>query len=92
MPTNVGKVAILKKLKNVTGGIMSVSVRINDTFYQEAKSQAQAELRSIPNQIEYWARIGKTALDNPDLSIEAIKEIIIAKHQASEPFEFRQDD
>jgi len=33
---------------------MSASVRINDSFYEEAKSQAKAELRSIPNQIEYW--------------------------------------
>lgn len=41
---------------------MSVSVRINEDFYQEANSQAKAELRSIPNQIEYWARIGKAAL------------------------------
>ncbi|WP_178862521.1 TA system antitoxin ParD family protein [Thiomicrorhabdus cannonii] len=68
---------------------MTTSVRINDEFYLEAKSQAKAELRSIPNQIEYWARIGKTALENPELSIEAIKSLLLSKHQESEPFEFR---
>lgn len=68
---------------------MSTSVRINDAFYEEAKSQAKAELRSIPNQIEYWARIGKATLDNPEMSVEAIKELMIAKNQTSEPFEFR---
>lgn len=69
---------------------MSTSVRINDAFYSEAKSQAKAELRSIPNQIEYWARIGKTAIENPDMSIEAIKELLIAKYQDAELFEFRE--
>lgn len=28
---------------------------------------ARAECRSIPHQIEFWAKIGKCALDNPDL-------------------------
>ena len=71
---------------------MSTSVRINDEFYQEAKSQAQAELRSIPNQIEYWARIGKAAIENPDLSVEAIKALMLAKHQTDEPFEFNESN
>jgi hypothetical protein len=69
---------------------MSTSVRINDSFYEEAKSQAKAELRSIPNQIEYWARIGKVALDNPEMSIEAIKELMMARNQTSESFNFRE--
>lgn len=29
---------------------MSTIVRFNDSFYEEAKLQAKAELRSIPNQ------------------------------------------
>ncbi|MDR9498727.1 MAG: hypothetical protein RI556_06090 [Hydrogenovibrio sp.] len=71
---------------------MSTSIRINDAFYQEAKSQAKAELRSIPNQVEYWARIGKTAMENPELSIDAIKSLLIARHQDAEPFEFRDSE
>ena len=71
---------------------MSTSVRINDEFYQEAKSQAQVELRSIPNQIEYWARIGKAAIENPELSVEAIKALMVAKHQTAEPFEFNESN
>jgi len=70
---------------------MSVSIRIDDAFYQEAKSQAKAEFRSIPNQVEYWARIGKIALENPELSIEAIQGLLVARHQEAEPFEFRED-
>ena len=49
---------------------MSVSIRVNDELYNLAKTQAKAELRTIPSQIEYWARIGRTAMANPDLPIE----------------------
>ena len=39
------------------------------TVYNEAKKMAVAESRSVPNQIETWAKIGKYALDTPDLTI-----------------------
>jgi hypothetical protein len=70
---------------------MSVSVRIDETIYEEAKNAAQAEFRSIPQQIEFWAKVGKCALDNPDLPIEFIKDIIAAKRlskSVAEPFKF----
>lgn len=50
---------------------------------------ARSECRSIPNQIEFWAKIGKCALDNPDLPVEFIKDILISKNQdfsLAEPF------
>ena len=59
------------------------------------KRLARAECRSIPNQIEFWARIGKCALDNPDLPIEFIKDLLISKNQdrsLAEPFEFEEND
>lgn len=70
---------------------MSISIRIDEIIYKAAKKTAAAEFRSIPNQIEYWAMIGKCALDNPDLPIEFIKDVLIAKHldkSLAEPFEF----
>ncbi|MBE8189764.1 MAG: hypothetical protein HAW58_02595 [Candidatus Thioglobus sp.] len=67
---------------------MSISIRVNENLYDQAKIQARAELRTIPNQIEYWARIGHAALDNPDLSIEMVEKILIAKNEANEPFDF----
>ena len=45
---------------------MGVPIRIDEEIYEEAKRVAKAECRSVPQQIEYWARIGKCALDNPD--------------------------
>lgn len=71
---------------------MGVPIRIDEEIYNEAKKTARAECRSIPDQIEYWAMIGKNALDNPDLPIEFVKELLIAKHQdrsLAEPFHIK---
>ena len=68
---------------------MSLSIRIEETIYNQAKKTAASEFRSIPNQIEYWATIGKCALDNPDLPVEFIRDVLIAKNQErslAEPF------
>jgi len=70
---------------------MGVPIRINDAIYHEAKKIAKAECRSIPNQIEFWAQIGKCALDNPDLPIEFVRELLISKNMdrsLAEPFNF----
>lgn len=70
---------------------MSTAIRINDSLYQDAKELATAEFRSVPEQIEYWATIGKLALENPDLPIEFIRDVMIAKReQKSELFEFKK--
>lgn len=72
---------------------MGVPIRISEKIYNDAKSIAKAEFRSIPGQIEYWAMIGRCALDNPDLPIDFIKEVLIAKLQdksLAEPFEFEE--
>ena len=74
---------------------MGVPIRIDETIYNEAKRVARAEHRSIPHQIEFWATIGKCALDNPDLPVEFIKELLISKNQdrsLAEPFTFEGKD
>jgi len=72
---------------------MGVPIRIHHTIYNEAKRVAGGEFRSIPNQIEFWASLGKCALDNPDLPIEFIKDLLIAKNtdkSLAEPFHFKE--
>ncbi len=74
---------------------MGVPIRIDEAIYQEAKKTAYAEHRSIPGQIEFWASIGKCALDNPDLPIEFVKDLLISKHQdksLAEPFKFEGEE
>lgn len=46
---------------------MAVAMKLSDDLIEDAKTVAAAEHRSVPKQIEYWARIGKAVLDNPDL-------------------------
>jgi hypothetical protein len=73
---------------------MGIPIRIDKTIYNEAKKVARAEFRTIPNQIEFWAMVGKCALDNPDLPIEFVKELLITKNQdrsLAEPFNFKDD-
>lgn len=69
---------------------MSTAIRIDDDLYKQAESIAKAESRTVPLQIQYWAKIGKAALENPDLPIELIKSILASEGQPSEPFEFRR--
>jgi hypothetical protein len=66
---------------------MSISIRIDDALYETAKARAKAEMRSIPQQVGYWAKIGRAALDNPDLPIEFVRDTLIAMEEDSEPFE-----
>lgn len=73
---------------------MGIAIRIDEEIYSEAKKVANAECRSIANQIEFWAKIGKCALDNPDLPIEFIKDLLISKHQdrtLAETFHFESN-
>jgi hypothetical protein len=58
---------------------MGMPVRIDDTLYEQARAQAQAERRTIAGQIEFWAMVGKAALDNPDLPIDFVRELLIAR-------------
>lgn len=47
-------------------------VRIDKETYERAKTEAVIEHRTIAGQIEYWAKVGRTAIDNPDLPINFI--------------------
>ena len=53
---------------------MGMPVRIDDDLYELAKLEAKAEHRTIAGQIEFWAKVGRTAIDNPDLPVSFIAE------------------
>jgi hypothetical protein len=57
---------------------MSISIRIEKDLYERAKSDAAIEHRTISGQIEYWAKAGRTAIDNPDLPINLILDVLAA--------------
>ena len=56
---------------------MAMAVRISEELVCEAKKFSKIEHRSLTGQIEHWARIGKCSEENPDLTYNLIKEILI---------------
>ena len=72
---------------------MGTAIRIDDDIYRAAQRVAGAERRSIPQQIEFWALVGKTALENPDLPVDFVRELLISKHSdraLAEPFDLKR--
>jgi DMSO/TMAO reductase YedYZ molybdopterin-dependent catalytic subunit len=47
-------------------------------LYEQAKAHALAERCGIAGQVEFWAMVGKTALDNPDLPIDFVRDLLVA--------------
>jgi len=55
---------------------MATAVRVSDSLLREARLVSSVEKRSVTGQIEYWAKIGKCAEENPDLTYHLIKDIL----------------
>lgn len=54
----------------------TTSIRIDQSLYNQAKADAAVEHRTISGQIEFWAKVGRAALDNPDLPVSFIAETL----------------
>lgn len=61
---------------------MAVALKLSDDLVEDAKVTAAAEHRSVPKQIEYWARIGKAVLENPELSLRLIQDTMLSLEEA----------
>ena len=70
------------------------TINLADDLVEKAKKYAKIYHRSPPKQIEYWAKIGKIAEENPDLPYEFIQDILLAMHdpEPATPFEFTRLD
>lgn len=60
---------------------MTKSVRVNDELYHRADQYGAVYSRSASKQLEFWAKIGLIAEENPDLSYDFIKELLLAKKE-----------
>lgn len=65
----------------------SVSVRINVDLVDAARKAAKAEYRTVQGQVEFWAMVGRAALDNPDLPASFIAECLIGMAEPREDCE-----
>lgn len=67
----------------------TLSVRIDESLVNAARVAAKAEFRTVQGQVEYWAKVGRAALDNPDLPVSFIAESLMSlaePRQDSVPF------
>ena len=56
---------------------MTTAVRVSDKLVREARLVSAVDNRSVTGQIEHWAKIGKCAEENPELTYSLIKDILI---------------
>ena len=57
---------------------MALAIRLTDEeLISSAYIVSDVQKRTLPKQIEYWARIGKIAEENPNLPYEVIKDILL---------------
>ena len=56
---------------------MLSTVRVSENLIREAGIYGKTDNRSAEDQIAYWIRIGKCAEENPDLTYDLIREILI---------------
>ena len=66
------------------------NVQIDEELFNAAEIEGKANFRSAENQINFWAKVGRNALANPDLPVDFIAKILIAKNQETEPFKFEE--
>lgn len=62
----------------------TTSIRIDQALYNQAKVDAAAEHRTIAGQIEFWAKVGRAALDNPDLPVSFVAESLASMSEPRE--------
>lgn len=62
----------------------TVSVRIDEELVSAARSAAKAEFRTVQGQVEFWAKVGRAALDNPDLPASFIAESLMSMGEPRE--------
>jgi hypothetical protein len=61
---------------------MSTPIRLPDSLVEKAKRQAELDKRSPAGQIEHWAEIGKMLEENPELTYQMVRDILISMHEA----------
>lgn len=56
-------------------------IELSNNFVSEAAVMAKTMHRSLAMQIEYWAKLGKIAEENPDLPMAFVKDILVSLQQ-----------
>ena len=71
------------------------AIRLSEEIVKAASACAPINSRSVPKQIEHWAKIGKVAEENPDLPYSFIRGVLEARNEMEHgdvsPFTFRNE-
>jgi len=72
--------------------MMSRTIHLSDLLVEDAKPYALAMNRSIAEQIEYWARLGKVAEEHPDLPVQMLQDLLCSLKEVKagnlKPYQF----
>ncbi|EGQ8284295.1 hypothetical protein MZJ31_004169 [Vibrio parahaemolyticus] len=60
---------------------MTTTVNLNSQLVASAQASANAANRSVAEQIEHWANIGKLMEENQDLPFEFVRESLVARDE-----------
>lgn len=63
-----------------------MTIEVDQQLYQDAAAAAAQNHITVDEQIVLWARVGRTALDNPDMPVLAIQDVLTAQKQQADPF------
>lgn len=67
----------------------TISISIDQQLYEQASNNAKINHCSADEQIVFWAKLGRAALENPDLPISFIEQSLLSlleSHEALESF------
>tara|TARA_R110002124_G_scaffold54821_1_gene155588 strand:+ start:2815 stop:3033 length:219 start_codon:yes stop_codon:yes gene_type:complete len=71
---------------------MATSVKLSENMVKKARLMSKVLNRSVAGQIEYWAKIGQLAEENPDLTYDFIKDLLVANQEVKDneltPYKF----
>jgi hypothetical protein len=57
---------------------MSVEVNLSNELYESAVIEGNLHDRTAQEQIEFWIKVGRTAIANPDLSTLFIADVLVS--------------
>ena len=63
---------------------MTTAVRVSENLVREARLISAVDNRSVTGQIEHWARVGKCAEENPELTYRVIKDILVGVEELNQ--------
>ena len=58
---------------------MLASIKLSELLIQDAKSASKIAKRTLPEQIEHWARLGKACDENPELPVHILQDILASR-------------